>query len=457
MELQSRLTEYRKTFLLAYPVSLAYLSHIMTGLIDNIMVGQIGADKLAASSLANTVMVMPMVFGLGMSFGLTPLVANAHGQNNISRINTFQQSGLLVNTGIGVMIFLLMFYSTWIFQYLDQEALIVELAIPYLKVIAISMIPFMVFQNYKQFADGVSITKTAMYISIIGNAFNIILNYILIFGKLGFPAYGLMGAGYATLISRILMALGMMFAVLYLRDFKDFKIKVVSSSALGLSNIRDILNIGGPSGMQMVFEAGAFSISAIMVGWIGYRELASHQIAISIASATYVMAAGLGAASTIRVGNQLGAMKFDMVRTVGKIGMEMSAIFMAIAGLIFIILNTWLPTLYVEEISVIKMASSLIIISAAFQIFDGLQVAAMGALRGLSDVKWPTLIAVFSYWGLGLPCSYIFAFWLNMGVQGVWYGFIIGLGSAAILLGYRFFRKTKPKTLIKIEQALMPR
>ncbi len=457
MDFQQRLKEYKKTFLLAYPVSLAYLSHIMTGLIDNIMVGQIGADKLAASSLANTVMIIPMVFGMGMSFGLTPLVANAHGQNNLSRINTFQQSGLFVNTTIGILIFLVMFYSSWIFQYLDQDPLIVDLAIPYLKVIAISMIPFMIFQNYKQFADGVSVTKTAMYISIIGNAINIILNYILIFGELGFPAYGLMGAGYATLISRVLMALGMMFAVLYLRDFKDFKIKIASRSSFGLTNIRDILNIGGPSGMQMVFEAGAFSISAIMVGWIGYRELASHQIAISIASATYVMAAGLGAASTIRVGNQLGAMKFDMVRNVGKIGIEMSAIFMAFSGLIFILLSAWLPTLYVDEIPVIEMATSLIIISAAFQIFDGIQVAAMGALRGLSDVKWPTLIAVFSYWGLGLPCSYIFAFFLDLGVQGVWYGFIIGLGSAAVLLSYRFLRKTKPSTLLTIEPEPMPR
>lgn len=451
MDLQLRLKEYKKTFLLAYPVSLAYLSHIMTGLIDNIMVGQIGADKLAASSLANTVMVMPMVFGLGMSFGLTPLVANAHGQNNMSKINIFQQSGLLVNTGIGILIFLVMFYSSWIFQYLDQDTLIVELAIPYLKVIALSMIPFMVFQNYKQFADGVSITKTAMYISIVGNVFNIILNYILIFGKLGFPAYGLMGAGYATLISRVLMALGMMMAVFYMRDFKDFKIKIASRSGFGLTNIRDILNIGGPSGMQMVFEAGAFSISAIMVGWIGYRELASHQIAISIASATYVMAAGIGAASTIRVGNQLGAMKYEMVRNVGKIGIEMSAVFMAFAGLTFILLSSWLPTLYVDEIPVIEMATSLIIISAAFQIFDGIQVAAMGALRGLSDVKWPTLIAVFAYWGLGLPCSYILAFVFDLGVQGVWYGFIIGLGSAAALLTFRFLRKTKTETHLTFE------
>lgn len=456
MEFKIRLREYKKTFLLAYPVSLAYLSHILTGLIDNIMVGQLGADKLAASSLANTVMVIPMVFGMGMSFGLTPLVANAHGQNDLHRINHFQQSGLLVNGAIGLLIALLLSTSTWVFNYLDQDPIIVDLAIPYLQVIAISMIPFMIFQNYKQFADGVSITKLAMYISVLGNALNILLNYILIFGKFGFPAYGLLGAGYATLISRIIMAAGMLLAVLYLKQFHAFRLRFVSPSLFDLKNIRDILNLGGPSGMQMVFEAGAFSISALMVGWIGYKELAAHQIAISLASATYVVAAGVGAASTIRVGNQMGAMQYDKVRLVGRIGIEMSGIFMAFCGLLFIVFNTILPVLYVDEKEVIQIASRLIIISAAFQVFDGIQVAAMGALRGLSDVKWPTIMAAVAYWLFGLPFSYIFAFWFGWGVDGVWYGFIIGLGIAAAGLTYRFVRKTSGDVIPKTVSAPQP-
>jgi MATE family multidrug resistance protein len=191
----------------------------------------------------------------------------------------------------------------------------------------------------------------------------------------------------------------------------------------------------------------------LLVGCIRYLELAAHQIAISLASATYVVAAGVGAASTIRVGKQMGAMEYDMVRIVGRIGLEMSGIFMAFCGLLFIAFNAILPTFYVEETNVIQIASRLIIISAAFQIFDGIQVAAMGALRGLSDVKWPTIMAAIAYWLFGLPFSYIFAFWFDWGVDGIWYGFIIGLGIAAAGLSYRFVRKTRksaiPKTVLE--------
>lgn len=443
MEVKERLKEYKTTFLLAYPVSMTYLSHMITGVIDSIMVGQLGADKLAAASLANTVMIIPMVFGLGMSFGLTPLVANAHGGNQSEEINNIQQSGLLVNGLIGLLIFIGMFYGTGIFNFLDQDPMIADMAIPFLQIIAMSMIPFMIFQNYKQFADGVSLTKTAMYISVAGNMINICLNYVLIFGAFGFPEYGLLGAAYATLISRILMAIGIALAINFGGKFKEFNVRLLSRSAFDMTRIRSILSLGGPSGMQMVFEAGAFSISAIMVGWIGYKELAAHQIAISLASMSYVIAAGIGAASTIRVGRQVGAMDYERVRIVGKVGLEMSGIFMAFCGFIFILLCSYLPTLYVNDPEVIEIATVLLIISAAFQIFDGVQVAALGALRGLSDVNWPTAIAAIAYWALGLPFSYVFAFTLGFKTDGIWYGFIVGLGVAAIALTYRFFKKTE--------------
>jgi MATE family multidrug resistance protein len=234
------------------------------------------------------------------------------------------------------------------------------------------------------------------------------------------------------------MGLGMLWVLLYHPIFKGFKLTILSKKAFKFENLKNILRIGFPSGMQMVFEAGAFAVSAIMVGWIGYKELAAHQIAIGLASMTYVMAAGIGAASTIRVGNQLGMRDYSMVRFVGKSGIEMAAIFMFFSGLLFIIFNSILPELYVDDNSVIKIASGLIIISAGFQVFDGIQVAAMGALRGLSDVKWPTAIAAISYWCCGLPASYLMAFTLDWGVNGIWLGFIIGLAIASILLTIRF-------------------
>jgi MATE family multidrug resistance protein len=222
--------------------------------------------------------------------------------------------------------------------------------------------------------------------------------------------------------------------------FNEFKFTILSKLAFKIENLTNILSIGFPSGMQMVFEAGAFAVSAIMVGWIGYKELAAHQIAIGLASMTYVMAAGIGAASTIRVGNQLGMKDYSMVKVVGKTGIEMAAIFMFFSGVVFIVFNSILPELYVDDNSVVKIASGLMIISAGFQVFDGIQVAAMGALRGLSDVKWPTVIAAISYWCFGLPASYFMAFTLDWGVNGIWIGFIIGLATASVLLTIRFLR-----------------
>lgn len=430
--------EYKKTFLLAYPISLTYLGHILTGLVDNIMVGQIGADKLAASSLANNVTVLPMVFGLGLSYGLTPLIANAHGENNNEKINSLQQSALFINFAFGLLIFLFLFNASWIFQYLDQDQLIVEMAIPYTQILALSMIPYMIFQNHKQFADGLSLTKVSMYIGIGSNVVNVILNYGMIFGKMGFPEYGLMGASYATLIARALMAIGMILAIKYLKRFSSFDLQIIGRNIWNTDNFKRYLNLGIPSGLQMFFEVGAFSISAIMVGWLGYKYLAAHQIAISLASATYVIAAGFGIASTIRVGRQMGAREYEKVKTVGNVGLQMAAVFMTICGLLFVLLNQFLPTLYVDDPMVLEIASRLIIISAAFQIFDGVQVTALGALRGLSDVKWPTIIAAVAYWVFGLPFSYIMAFPLNLGVDGIWYGFILGLGIAAVALSLRF-------------------
>jgi MATE family, multidrug efflux pump len=432
----------KKTFLLAYPVSLTYVSHMLTGLADNIMVGKVGAVELAASSFANNVLVMPLVFGLGMSFGLTPLIANAHGREDLHGVNKYQQAGLALFTVLGCLMAFSMVAFAPLIKYLNQPEEIVRLGLPYFKLLAWSMIPFMIFQSFKQFSDGVSKTKLAMYVSFGGNFINIILNYLLIYGKFGFPRLELMGAGYATLISRILMAVTMGILVHGLKSYKEFNLDIASRKAMSKFYFRELFNLGGPSGLQMVFEAGAFSISALMVGTLGYQHLAAHQIAISLASLTYVGAAGIGSAATIRVGNQVGARNFSIVRDVGYTSIWLSGVYMGICGIVLALLSGWLPGLYVDDFEVIKMASILIIISAAFQVFDGVQVGAQGALRGLPDVRVPTIYAAVSYWLIGLPISYLLGIYFSMGVEGIWYGFIAGLGVSAFLLTKRFKKKT---------------
>lgn len=431
------LKQSRITFLLAYPVMLSQLGQILVGVSDSVMVGQLGTAPLAGVSLGNSIFILFLTFGIGISYGITPLVAKADGERNNKKIIEVLKHGFLVNGITGLILFLLLFLTSYIFPYLNQPEDVILLAKPYFLVISFSIIPFMVFQVFRQFAEGLSLTKQAMIITISGNILNVFFNYILIFGKFGFPAYGLVGAGIATLISRIYMAFAMIFFVAYAKIFKPYW-KEFRKKGLDKGLIRNILSIGLPSGLQFIFEVGAFSLAAIMIGWLGASSLAAHQIAINLAAITYMMASGLATATTIRVGNQLGRKDYRAMRMVGFTGFYMSAIFMGFNALILIIGRHFFPTLYINEPEVIEIASSLLFIAAVFQLSDGIQVVGLGALRGMADVKIPTLITLVAYWILALPVGYVLGFSLNMGAFGIWIGLLTGLTIAAVLLYIRF-------------------
>jgi len=427
----------RITFLLAYPVMLSQLGQILVGVSDSVMVGQLGTAPLAGVSLGNSIFILFLTFGIGISYGITPLVAKADGERNNNKIIEVLKHGFLVNGITGLILFMLLFLTSFIFPYLNQPEDVILLAKPYFLVISFSIIPFMVFQVFRQFAEGLSLTRQAMIITISGNILNVFFNYILIFGKFGLPAYGLVGAGIATLISRIYMAFAMILFVAYGQIFKPYW-KEFRKKGLDKGIIRNILSIGLPSGLQFIFEVGAFSLAAIMIGWLGATSLAAHQIAINLAAITYMMATGLATATTIRVGNQLGRKDYKSMRMVGFTGFYMSAIFMGFNALILITGRHFFPTLYINEPEVIEIASSLLFIAAVFQLSDGVQVVGLGALRGMADVKIPTLITLLAYWILALPVGYVFGFSLNMGAFGIWIGLLTGLTIAAVLLYIRF-------------------
>ena len=350
------------------------------GVADSVMVGHIGKESLAAASLGNSVFVIFLTFGLGISYGITPLVARADGEKNTQSIMELSSHGLIVNVITSLILFLLLLITSFSFPYLDQPEIVVSIAKPYFLIISLGIIPFMIFQNFRQFAEGLSYTRQAMVITVSGNLINIGLNYILIFGKLGFPAYGLTGAGIATLTSRVIMAIGMAAFILYEKRFKKYR-SDFNPASIKKYILKRILSIGLPSGFQFIFEVGAFSSAAIMVGWIGTASLAAHQIAISLASITYMMATGLAAATTIRVGNQWGKKDLEMLRSVGFTGMVMSIMFMGTAAVLFITFKDYFPTLYINDPEVIGIATNLLVIAAFFQISDGLQVVCLGALR----------------------------------------------------------------------------
>lgn len=432
----------RPNFLLAYPVMLSMLGQVMTGVADSVMVGWTGAVPLAASSFANIFFTIPLFFGVGVSYAITPLVAQAHGSGEPNKIIDILKNGSLINLLTGLTLVALIFSIEPFLHSMGQPEEVVTLAIPYLSIIAVSIIPTMIFQTYRQFAEGLQSTRIAMIIVIGSNLLNIILNYALIFGKYGFPELGLNGAGWATLISRVVMGLSMMLYVYYGEKFKAYRAGF-SFGNYSRSLISKMLHIGIPAGSQFIFEAGAFGFSAIMMGWLGTTALAAHQIAINLATISYMTTSGLGAAATIRVGNFLGQRDQKNLRASGITMIIMAIIIMAAWALLFILGRYFLPSLYIDDDAVIQLTSSLLIIGAFFQLSDGIQVVTAGALRGLQDVKVPSLLIFVAYWIIALPMGYVLAFPLNLKANGIWIGLFTGLTLTASAMVVRFHRLSK--------------
>ena len=375
-----------------------------------------------------------LLFGIGVSYAITPLVA-ATKPDNKSKLLGFLQNGLAMNISLGLLLALVGLFASLFLDFFGQEIGVVEAAKPYLLIISGSIFPLMIFQTFRQFSEGQSDTLSPMIVSVVANLINVGLNYILIYGKMGFNPMGLNGAGLATLISRIIMCALIVWVIR--SKCKGFKWQ------FDFSIIKRLLKVGIPSGLQYIFEVGAFATASIMVGWIGAEALAAHNIALNLSAITYMASTGLAAASTIRVGNQMGLRDRRNLRVAGFSTMAMTAIFMSLCGLLFILLRHQLPTLYVEDEYVRSIASSLLIVAAAFQISDGLQAVGLGVLRGLTDVKVPTIVTFVAFWLTAIPLGYILGFSLDMGIQGIWYALCIGLTIAAIFHIWRFNRLSK--------------
>ncbi len=428
---------YKATLTLAYPVVLSQVGHIMVGVADTAMVGQIGSIEQAAVALSNSFYTLVLVFGLGVSYGITPLVAAADSSRNYAENTSLLKHGIIINTLLGILLFLLLFSISPLLHFINQDQRVVELAIPFLNVMMLGMIPLCIFSAVKQFAEGLSDTRTAMYVTVGGSLLNILLNYLMIFGHGGFPAMGLMGSCWASFITRMVMLICIL---LYLSRHKRFSpyLQNLNFRSVSMDLVKKILGIGIPSGLQWFFEIAAFGFAVIMIGWIGPKAQASHLVALSLSTVTYMMASGLSAAAAVRVGNQFGLKSKRGVRIAGFSIFMMVILFMSFTAISFIVFRNFLPSLFTKDPEVITVSASLLIVVAFFQLSDGVQVVALGALRGIRDVKIPTVITLFSYWVVGLPMSYVFAFVLKLGILGIWYGLFSGLTSAAVLLFLRF-------------------
>ncbi len=446
MHLKSYTKEFKTNFKLAWPVMVGYLGHMLVSLADNIMVGKLGPKALAAVSLGNSTVFFVMSFGFGFSSAITPLVSEALGAKNKNRIHRVLFNGVFVNTVLGMLMVLII---TGIIPFLPrakQPPEVLELAIPYIKIISVSVIFVMIFQAMKQFSDGLGHTKISMRAMIYTNILNIIFNYILIYGFWIIPAMGVIGAGIGTLISRFLI-LFVFFGLLKKFPQTSYYVSRLPKKIIEWTLIRKIISLGIPSGFQSVFEMGIFTASVWLAGTLGTVAQAANQIALQLASMTFMVFLGFSVAATVRVGYRFGKKDFKGLQRVAYSIFLQSMLIGMFFSLLYLSFRHELPWIYLsrkaadEDVrTVARLASQLLIIAALFQISDSLQVTIQGALRGLQDVKIPAVITFVAYWVIGFPLSFYGAH--AWGVKGIWYGLIAGLSVAALLLFLRFYYLT---------------
>lgn len=437
MQNQSWKYHFLQTVLLALPVCLSNVGHITVDLADNYFVGQLPERTLgqAAISLAGSFYVLVLVLGIGVSYSLTPIVAELNAKNDKEGIATHLRHSMILNLITSAGLFAILFFCSGFLRYTSKDPIVVDIAIKFLNVIMLSMIPLSVFFTFKQFTEGMSDTRTAMVITIAANVLNIVLNYLLVFGKFGFPQMGIMGSCWATFISRTLMAVSMFAYVRFGKKYSGYRVNLFSGKT-SKDIFKSHLRIGIPSALMFGLEVAAFSIPTLFIP--DSAQLAAHRLALSLAAMTYMVSSGLGAAATIRVGHYVGMSDKLSIRRAGFSAILLSVGFMVLSAILFIVFRRQLPAIFNEETAVLNYAAILLLIGAAFQLFDGIQVTTQGALRGLKDTVYPGWVAFIAYWLIGLPISWALCVPLEMGATGVWFGFVAGLFIAAIGFILRF-------------------
>ncbi|MBS1532861.1 MAG: MATE family efflux transporter [Bacteroidetes bacterium] len=447
---------YGESLLLAFPVVISQVGHTAVQMADSIIIGHFaGTIPLAAVSLVNSIFVIGMVIGLGVSYGITPLIAQSNGRNDHAECGRLLSNSLLINSITGIALFIFISFAMMlVIGHLDQAPEVVKQARPYLFLMGISLVPLLIFNTFKQFAEGLGFTRQAMVVSVAGNILNVVLGIIFVKGLFGVKPMGIVGVGYSTLIDRCSMAVVMGLYVFRSKNFKRY-LKHFALKNIDRLRCASILKIGTPVALQYVFEISAFSGAAILIGTISPIAQAAHQVAINLAAITYMAASGIAAAAAIKSGNFFGAKQHRDLRLSAVSNYHIVIIFMSMTALLFTFGNHLLPWIYTSDRSVIDIAAQLLIIAAFFQLFDGTQVVGLGILRGMGDVNIPTVFTLIAYWIVGLPIGYLLGIQFKMGVTGVWYGLVMGLMTSSLLLFVRFqfiSRKLKFKQEVIIAQ-----
>lgn len=442
MDVKSYIPFYKRNLKVAIPVMLSQAGQVLVQQVDNMMVGKVGTIELAAAAFANSIFILGMVFAMGFTFGITPLVGHVWAQKNKKDTASFLHNSMYLNVLLSIVLAAVMWILSYFFEHMGQTAEVAEMSVSYYRILVVSFLPFIIFFTFKQFAEGMADTKHAMVITLISNVINIFFNYLFIFGNWGLPAMGLDGAGYATLIARSFMPLMFLYYFMRKVQFKEY-FNMALSMRPQWEKIKELIKIGWPIATQIVLEVAAFAVSGVMMGWLGVIPLAAHQIALGLASVTFMVVTGIGSGTTIRVSHQYSTKDYVSMKKASYASIHMVILIMSIMAILFAVFRFQLPRLYTTDEAVISLAAQLLIMAAIFQVFDGLQVVLLSVLRGVSDVRTAMVYALIAYIFVNIPISYVLAFTFEMGAIGIWIGFVFGIGLASVLFYTRIQKMFK--------------
>jgi len=426
----------KNTIYLAWPLVITQVGYIITGMVDTVFLGKIGPAEQAACILSNNLYILLLVFGIGVSYATTPLVTSANQNMDLLKKASLFKNSIFLNVSVSIICFIVLFLSSGLLKYMHQPEDVIKLAVPFFNVLIFSMIPISLFFTCKQYCEGLSNTRMALFISIIGNVINIVLNYLLIYGKFGFPELGYIGSAWASFISRVFMGFSFLYLIFKSPVTKEIS-AVYNKVKINKKELFHLAKIGLNAGLQLTFEVAAFVIAGLMAGTFGKEQIDAHGIALSIAAFTYMFASGISSASSIRVGIYKAQDNWLEIKQAAFCSIKLVMLIMGGFAILFLMINNFLPKVFSSDLQIVNLASKLLIIAALFQLFDGIQVTIVGILRGLEDFKIPTLISLVGYWIIALPLAYWLAFILKLETVGVWIGLLVSLIFAAVVLFWR--------------------
>ena len=431
-------SHYKETIRLGVPIVLGQLGIVMVGFADNIMVGQYATADLAASSFVNSVFNIPILFGLGFSYGLTPLVGQFFGRGDKFRVGGLLRNSLLANLIIGVVLSVVMFFLYLNVDRMGQPTELLPLIRPYFLLQLISLVFVLLFNAFKQFSDGITDTKTPMYIILSGNVLNVVGNYILIYGRLGLPPMGLVGAGIVTLTVRVLMFLA--FALYFYRNrgYRRYQVGY-RRTRYNRPDVLTLNRMGIMVGLQMGMETALFGVTGVMVGWLGAVALAAHQVVVTLSTLGFMIYYGVGAAISVRVSNFYGRGDVVNVRRASMSGFHLILLLVLLFSVFLLLTRQQIGYLFSSSEEVVGVVSVLIYMMVLYQFGDGLQVTYANSLRGVSDVTPLAVISCIGYFLIAMPVSYVAGFLLDGGLMGIWVGYPVGLTLTGVMLCHRYY------------------